>query len=381
MLKKTTTGKVVRYRSTRLKDDFAKELRKRINNYFKEKNISQYANAEVITKGFLGFLIWGIIYFLILSDTLSNNFLLLITAFMALGFVNIFLAFNIMHDACHGAYSKNKRVNYILGFTMNFIGGNSYLFTKMHNAHHAFVNIAGIDVTLETHGFFRFTPHEPWQPKHKGQHIYTPILYALAMIHWVTVKDYKWMFGELNIGNKKNIKHERKEYFILFISKIFYYSVTLVLPLILLSAPWYWIVIGWINLHILPSLCFALLFQVTHVYKGTHYPLPDKDGNIENNYFIHVLETTADFSRENRFTAWLTGGINIHIVHHLFPKINHAHYIPLTRIIKQTAEEYGIQYQENKNFLKALRLHMEMLKMLSQKDAVVSQYGSSAVMS
>jgi linoleoyl-CoA desaturase len=300
---------------------------------------------------------------------------------MALGFVNIFLAFNIMHDACHGAYSKNKRVNYILGYTMNFIGGNSYLFTKMHNAHHAFVNIAGIDVTLETHGLFRFTPHEPWQPKHKWQHIYTPILYALAMIHWVTVKDYKWMFGELNIGNKKNIKHERKEYFILIISKIFYYSVTLVLPLILLSAPWYWIVIGWINLHILPSLCFALLFQVTHVYKGTHYPLPDKDGNIENNYFIHVLETTADFSRENRFTAWLTGGINIHIVHHLFPKINHAHYIPLTRIIKQTAEEYGIQYQENKNFFKALKLHIEMLKMLSQKDAVVSQYGSSAVMS
>ena len=117
------------------------------------------------------------------------------------------------------------------------------------------------------------------------------------------------------------------------------------------------------------------------VYKGTHYPLPDQDGNIENNYFIHVLETTADFSRENKFTAWLTGGINIHVIHHLFPKINHAHYIPLTRIVKQTAEEYGLQYQENKNFLEALKLHMMMLKMLSQKDAVVSQYGASAVMS
>ena len=381
MLKKTTSSKVVRYRSTKSKDDFAKELRKRINNYFKENNISQYANAGVIAKGILGFLLWGIIYASILSDTFSNNFLLLITAFMALGFVNIFLAFNVMHDACHGAYSKNPKVNYMLGYTMNFVGGNSYLFTKMHNAHHAFVNIAGIDVTLETHGMFRFTPHEPWQPKHRWQHIYTPILYALAMIHWVTVKDYKWMFGELNIGNKKNIQHERKEYFILIISKLFYYAVTLVIPLIILSAPWYWIVIGWINLHILPSLCFALLFQVTHVYKGTHYPLPDQDGNIENNYFIHVLETTADFSRENKFTAWLTGGINIHIIHHLFPKINHAHYIPLTRIVKQTAEEYGLQYQENKNFLKALKLHMMMLKMLSQKDAVVSQYGASAVMS
>ena len=112
--------------------------------------------------------------------------------------------------------------------------------------------------------------------------------------------------------------------------------------------------------------------------RGTHYPLPDEEGNIENNYFMHVLETTADFSRENKFTTWMTGGINIHIVHHLFPKINHAHYIPLTRIIKQTAEDFGLQYQENEDFLEALKLHIGMLKKLSKKDAVVPQYGASA---
>lgn len=378
MLKKTTISKVVKYKSTEKKDDFAKELRKRVNNYFVEKNLSPYANVEVIAKGILAYCCWGVVYGLIVSDVLSSNFWMLLVGFMALGFINIFLAFNIMHDACHGAYSSNKKVNYLLGYTMNFIGGNSYLFTKMHNAHHAFVNIAGIDVTLETHGMFRFTPHELWQPKHKLQHIYTPILYALAMIHWVLVKDFKWMFGEINIGNKKSIKHANQEYYVLFVSKVFYYTVTLVLPLLVLSAPWYWILIGWVNIHLLPSICFALLFQVTHVYTGTHYPLPDKDGNIENNYFIHVLETTADFSAESKFTAWLTGGINIHIVHHLFPKINHAHYIPLTRIIKQTAKEFGLQYQENRNFWVALKLHMQMLKKLSRKDAEVPQYGASA---
>ncbi len=380
MLKKTTISKVVKYKSNKAKDDFAKELRNRVANYFKEENKSPYANTSVVVKGILGFLSWFLVYGLIISDTLSFNFWLLALGFMTLGFVNIFLAFNIMHDACHGAYSKNKKVNYILGFTMNFIGGNSYLFTKMHNAHHAFVNIAGIDVTLETHGMFRFTPHESWTPMHRWQHLYTPVLYALAMIHWILVKDFKWMFGELNIGNKKNIKHEKKEYLILVISKLFYITVTLVLPLLFLSAPWLWVVLAWINLHILPSLCFALLFQVTHIYNGTHYPLPDENGNIENNYFIHVLETTTDFSRENKFTVWLTGGINVHIVHHLFPKINHAHYIPLTRIIKKTAEDFGIQYHEEKNFWRALKLHMQMLRQLSNKDAVVPQYGTSSAM-
>lgn len=380
MLNKTTSDKVVRYKSNKIKDDFAKELRARVKDYFKERNLSPYANTEVKLKAVFGFLMWGVFFSVIISNVVSHNFILLLLAFLGLGFCNIFLAFNVMHDSCHNAFSKSNKINHLLGYTMNFVGGNSYLFTKMHNAHHAFVNISGIDVTLETHGMFRFTPHEPWQPKHRWQHIYTPILYSLAMIHWVLVKDYKWIFGELNIGNEKKIKHPTKEYVILILSKVFYYGVTLALPIILLSAPWWWIAIAWVNMHLLPSLCFALLFQVTHVYTGTHYPLPDNNGDIENNYFIHVLETTADFSRQNRFVTWLAGGINIHVVHHLFPQINHAHYIPLTHIIKQTAEDFGMQYQENPNFWVALKLHMKMLKHLSKKDAEVPQYGPSSAM-
>lgn len=377
MLAKTTTDKVVRYKSSPAKDDFAKELRARINNYFETNKISRYATRTVISKAIFGFTVWILLYSLILSGVVSTNFWWLVLAFMGIGFVNIFLAFNVMHDACHNAFSKNNNVNYWLGYTMNFIGGNSYLFTKMHNAHHSFVNIAGIDVTLETHGMFRFTPHEPWKPIHRWQHLYTPILYAFTMIHWVLVKDFKWIFAESNIGNEKQLRHPRKEYVILFLSKFFYYILTLLIPLLVLSSPWWWIVIAWINLHILPSLCFTLLFQVTHVYSGTHYPLPDDEGSIENNYFIHVLETTADFSRENRVVTWLVGGINIHVVHHLFPHICHAHYIPLARIIKKTAEDFGMQYQENPNFWVALKLHMKILFHLSKKDATVPQYGHS----
>jgi linoleoyl-CoA desaturase len=321
-----------------------------------------------------------LLYAIIVTGKASSGFWLLMAAFLGLGFANIFLAFNVVHDACHHAFSSSKAVNMAMGYTMNFIGGNQYLFTMMHRAHHSFVNIAGSDVTLETHGLFRFTPHEPWQPKHRWQHIYTPIVYALAMLHWVLVKDFKWIFGETSIGNKKQIKHSPKEFAILFASKIFYYGVTLILPMMLLSVPWWWVTIAWVNMHILPGLCFALLFQVTHIYSGTHYPIPDKDGNILNNYFIHVLETTADFSRKDRFVTWLTGGINIHVVHHLFPNINHAHYIPLTHIVKQTAEEFGMQYQENPNFWVALKLHMKMLKYLSRKDACVPQYGSSSAL-
>ena len=376
MLKKTTSSQRIRFKSTPSKDEFLKTLSLRVNNYFKENNTTRHANAAMITKTVIILTSWAAVYTLIISDVLSNSPWLLMLAFLGLGLVNTLIAFNIVHDACHGAYSANPKVNKVMGYSMNFVGGNAYLFTMMHNAHHAFVNIRGIDVTLETHGLFRFTPAEPFKKIHRFQHIYTPLLYAMVMIHWVLIKDFKWMFAETNIGNNKDIKHPKSEIAILMISKAFYYTVTLVLPLIFLSAPWWLIVLGWINIHIIPGAIFAFMFQVTHVFDGTCYPVPDKDGSIENNYAIHVLETTADFSRKNPIHNWWMGCINIHVIHHVLPKVCHVHYPPLTKILKETADEFGVRYQENKTFGVALKKHMKMLKHLSKPDAQVPEYQS-----
>ena len=380
MLNKTTSEKRVRFKGTPRKEEFIKVLRQRVNDYFEQNNISPYANGEMIFKTIFSIIMWGGVYGLIMSDVLSSSPWLLILAFTVLGYINIFIAFNIMHDATHDAYSGKRWVNDLLGYSMNFIGGNQYLFRRMHGAHHGYVNIHGIDVTLETHGTFRFTPDEPYLPIHKYQHYYTFLLYCLAMIHWVTVKDFKWFFGEAHIGNQKNIKHPFNEYVILLISKAFYFGATLVLPLFLLSAPVWAIIVGWICIHLLPGLTFALIFQVTHVYEGTTYPLPDEEGNIENNYALHVLETTADFSRQSRLGSWLMGGINIHVIHHIFPGICHVHYPALTNILKEVADEFGVEYQENPTFWSAIKKHYQILKHLSHPDATVPRYGKSAAL-
>jgi len=379
MFQKTTTTKKVRYKSTKQKDDFFRDLKGRVNNYFKEKGISKYANAAMVFKTVFAFTAWGIMYAILITNKLSFSYAATIAGFCALGFVNIFIAFAVMHDACHHAYSKNKKINRLLGYSMNFIGGNSYLFTKMHNSHHAFVNIHGIDVTLESHGLFRFTPHEPHQWFHKFQHIYTPILYMIASAHWVIVKDFKWFFVEDSIGNKKNIKHPKSEFWMLILSKIFYFSYAIILPIIFLQVPAWLVFIGFLAMHIPSSLTFALIFQVTHVYDGTHYPLPDSEGNIENNYALHVLETTSDFSRGKPAAAWLMGGINLHVIHHLFPTICHIHYQPLTKIVKECVEEYGLEYYEQPSFYAAIKYHMKMLYNLRKPDAQVPQYGKSLI--
>jgi len=374
-----TSAKRVRFRSNPRKDQFNNVLRERVMAYFEENNISQYANTEMYIKTVLSAIMWIACFTTILSGTFDSSPWLLIGLYTVWGFVNVFIAFNIMHDATHDAYSANPKINKIMGYSMDFIGGNQYLFRRMHGAHHGYVNIHGIDVTMESHGMFRFTPAEPWKPFHKYQHIYTFILYSLAMFHWVVAKDIKWMFGETHIGNQKNIKHPLKEKIILIIGKTWYFGTALALPLILTGAPWWAVAVGFVSMHILPGLYFALIFQVTHVYEGTTYPLPDDRGDIHNNYALHVLETTADFSRKSRFGSWLMGGINIHVIHHIFPRICHTHYPVLTDILKETAEEFGLEYQENERFIPALKKHYGMLKHLSKEDAYVPTIGKSAM--
>ncbi|PCJ84844.1 MAG: acyl-CoA desaturase [Flavobacteriales bacterium] len=379
MFHQSITDQTVRFKSTHNKDQFIKVLKKRVDNYFKENNISTYANGAMWLKVCFAFAAWIGVYSLIISDKLSAYPLLLIVVFSLLGFCNIFVAFACVHDSVHDALSPKPWVNKLLARTFDFVGGNSYLLRQMHGEHHKWVNIHGIDVTLETHGMFRFTPHEPWKPIHRFQHLYTPILYLMAQLHWVSAKDFKWFFGESHIGNRKNVKHPLKEYLVLLFFKANYYTLTLVLPMIFLSAPWWLILIAWVLMHIPSGLAFVLIFQCTHVYDGTTYPMPDGEGNIENNYALHILDTTADFSRKSYIGTWLMGAINVHVIHHIFPNICHIHYQKITPIIIETAKEFGIKYKEYQTFPEALAAHMRMLKHLSRADAVVPAYNETTV--
>jgi linoleoyl-CoA desaturase len=60
------------------------------------------------------------------------------------------------------------------------------------------------------------------------------------------------------------------------------------------------------------------------------------------------------------------GGLNYQIEHHLFQKISHVHYPAISKIVKQTAKEYGVKYLENKTFFSALNSHISYLKELGK---------------
>jgi len=356
---------VLRYKGTETSREFGQVLSHRVDQYFIERGISKHANTHMILKGVLWFSLWIGTYLLLISGWFSP--LGLVAMFVVHGFAQLFMTYNIAHDANHGAYSSDPKVNRFLSCVFDLVGISSYIWRLLHNtSHHSFVNVEGKDRAIKSSSLLRFSPEEQWSRNHRYQHIYGPVLYLLPTLYWVLVKDFYHLFCGRKYGNRLVTNHPLNEYVFLFVTKAFYFTYMLVIPIMVLSVAWYWIVLGFLAMHACIGFHIALIFQPTHITEGTEYPHPDEEGFLTKDFILHVLSTTADYSRKKPFTTWMLGGLNLHIIHHMFPTICHVHYRPLTEIIKETAEEFGYRYRENETVFVAFLAHLRMLKSLGQ---------------
>ena len=347
--------------------DFSRAVSQRVDDYFQERQISRHANLEMISKTVVGFVLWIVTYVWLMTGRFSS--LEVVGVYVVHGFTQLFMAFNIAHDANHRAYSKSKRVNSALSRVFDLVGVSSYMWCLFHNdSHHSFINIRGADTALASGNVFRFSLHDERRSFHRYQHLYAPFLYCLATLDWVLTKDYRWFFSEQRFGNRKIIKHPRSEIVILFAGKGFYYTYMLVLPLLYLRAPWYSVILGFIVMHFFIGFTLALTFQPNHFTEISSFPEPDEGGQICNNYIQHIFDTTVDYARGNPLANRVMGGLNLHVIHHMFPGICHVHYPALTRIIKSTAEEYGFSYRENRTITGAFLAHLRWMKILGNAD-------------
>ncbi len=347
--------------TNREQNDFAKTLRKRVNDYFKSKGISQNANASMVAKTFilLSAYILPFVALLVFTPPLWAS--LLIWAVM--GFALAGIGMSVMHDANHGAYSKNQKVNKWVGYTLLMLGGNVYNWKTQHNVlHHTYTNIAGKDNDIDGSFSMRFDPHQPHKEFHKHQWYYAFFFYSIMTLYWCTGKDFVQFVKYKKEGvNKQTPAQNRKMLWNIIASKAGFFSVFIGLPL-LAGIPIGQILLGFLIMHIIGGLVLSLIFQLAHVVEETEFPLPDASGSMEHSWLVHQLHTTANFARENLILNWYSGGLNHQVEHHLFPNICHVHYPKIAPIVKQTAEEFGFPYNEHETFGGALKSHVKMLR-------------------
>lgn len=346
---------------------FMATARKRVEQYFLENESTRNANTQMWVKtviflgGFFGF------YTLIISGIFSVWVMLPMA--VLLGMFKAFVGFNICHDAIHGSFSANPRVNKAFSYLFNLLGASPYVWRITHNmVHHTYTNIPGHDEDIEVaKGLIRISEEEPVNRIQRYQHWYAFPLYSLASISWAFRKDYKKFFQQY-IGGQE-MKHPRKEYFNLFFHKALYYFLFIGLPLLLLDITWWQFIIGFLAMHFAQGLTMGLVFQLAHVVEGTDFPAPDNTGNMEEAWAEHQMRTTANFASDCPFAAFFLGGLNRQIEHHLFPKVCHIHYPKIGKIVKETAHEFNLPYIESPSFFAALKSHYKMLKRFGMQAA------------
>jgi len=165
--------------NTRDKTEFYKTLRKRVNSYFNEKNITKYANHKMVIKTVFMLLLYFIPLILMLVGV-ADTTLSIILMWVLMGFGMSGIGLSVMHDANHGAYSKNSKTNKYLGALINLVGGYDVNWKIQHNVlHHSYTNIDGYDEDISKASVFRMSPFQEHKKYYKYQEFYAPFLYSI----------------------------------------------------------------------------------------------------------------------------------------------------------------------------------------------------------
>lgn len=345
---------------------FSDTLKQRVEIYFKENNLSKHANSFMVFKTATFLLASLLLYILLIFSVFTPIYSLILA--IILGMTMAFIGFNVCHDALHGSYSANKRVNTSLGFIFNLMGANPYVWKLTHNVvHHSYTNIVEHDEDIEiAPGLIRVHETDKYNSFQKYQHIYAFFLYTLTTLSWFFRKDYLKFFKK-QIGSSYTNKHPKIEYFNLFFYKLVYYFLFIILPLWVMDITWGQFLIGYLAMNVAMSLVLGLVFQLAHVVENTEIVEAGNENRMEDTWAVHQLKTTANFASKSKVASFLCGGLNMQVEHHLFPKICHIHYPELSVIVRQTAADFNLPYHENKTFFSAIKSHYYFLKKLGRQ--------------
>jgi linoleoyl-CoA desaturase len=343
---------------------FRKTLNERVDTYQRENHLPARDVPAMYVKTALVFAWWLVTYLLILLGgfpTLVNLVLCVIWAFAIAA-----IGFAVMHDANHGGYSNNPKVNKLLSLSAEFLGVSGFRWRTKHNVwHHTYTNIAGLDDDVETYGTMRLSPHEPWKPLYQAQHWYFPLIYSFIAFDFI-IRDFMMIFTGKSDDCHVYPKMNRSDKLVFWGGKAFFFTTMLFVPLLVF--PWWQVLIGFILIILTVGLLTGLVFQLAHIMEAADFPEPVGDPlHIANEWAVHEVETTVNFAPRNRVLNWYIGGLNYQIEHHLLPHICHLNYPALAPIVERTCAEYDIAYHSHATWREAFASHWRALKEMGRK--------------
>lgn len=345
---------------------FYTSLKTAVNLYFAQTEKRRTGNIRLYAKSVILILAAISLYAVLLFLPIARLPEIICSLF--LGFILACIGFNVMHDANHGSYSSRKWVNQLLGLTLNALGGNNFIWKQKHNiVHHTYTNIDGIDDDIAKSPFIRMCSSQTWVPAHRLQHLYTPILYAFSSMIWILFQDFEKYFKRKIVDTRLS-KMSTADHLIFWTSKVLYLLFYIVIPILLMG--WPSGLLFFLSMHIGLGFTLSIVFQLAHVVEETEFDSATGDEKqIENEWAIHQVKTTANFSTGRPIISWFVGGLNYQIEHHLFPRISHIHYPALSKLVQKECSAFDLPYNALPTLKAAVISHFRFIRTLGRKPA------------
>lgn len=309
------------------------------------------------------------------------------------------IGLSVQHDASHGALSSNPTVNALFSYGADWIGNSRWIWLQQHILwHHPFTNHHEYDpdassaeplLVFSDYSILKKSAHKkPLQPAVKFQDYITHLvlsLYGPSLVYNV--------LAILNMQHNEHIPDSvsrgkfmsrQKPTAILF--RLFY-----LLRMVL--APWY---IGGASLYVssflvsmVTGIFLTFLFVVSHNFEGSDRdPLKlvsaaaapaastnasksnNNKKNIKNSgpaatdpicWYKAQVETSCTYG--GTLAMIMTGGLNMQIEHHLFPRLSSWYYPKIQTAVEQCCRRHGVAY---KYYPSLLSNTISMLKYMRQ---------------
>jgi len=347
---------------------FQMELRKRVDAYFDSTGKRRRDCPQMYLKTFALLTAFFGSYALLVF--VAQTWWQALPLAVLLGFATAGIGLNVQHDGGHEGFSDRPWINKVMAAGLDLIGGSSWVWHHRHTVlHHTYVNITGHDSDIDLGRLARVTPYQERLKLHRWQHLYMWPLYGLMAIRWQLFGDYADVLRGRILDHP--IPRPKGLQLAIFLGgKLLFLVMAIGIPLIF--HPWWAVAIFYVLAGMVVGITLSVVFQLAHTVEEAEFVSPTDENRIENAWAIHQVESTVDFARRSRLAAWLLGGLNYQIEHHLFPRICHVNYPALSEIVEQTCQDFGIAFHEHPTFWAGIMSHYRWLREMGRPDAAVA---------
>jgi fatty acid desaturase (delta-4 desaturase) len=338
--------------------DFAKDVRKSVREVMKGVNWYAPMGFWIRTAVIMALTVVGEWYWMTTGMLMWAMFT---------GFMHMQIGLSIQHDASHGAISKRPWVNALFAYGIDCIGSSRWIWLQSHiMRHHPYTNHQGLDLDAGSaepfilfHDYPAASQNRKWYHRFQAFYLHAILaFYGLSM----TYNPYYLFRMQHNDTIPNSTTALAKDGFL---RQYRAYAVAMRLFFIFRTAvmPWYLCGVNpLIAIPIVPTftgIFLTFVFVVSHNFEGSEREPAKKclakaseaekksgdDSTAQDDkidWYQAQAETSCTYGGMGGMI--FTGGLNMQIEHHLFPRMSSWHYPRIQKTVQEVCERHGVRY-------------------------------------